>query len=154
AIQSRPARMPASGPGKPATLSATTGRPNEAKRAGSPLALRINPSHCGASRAITRSRRGRPRICRIGLSPPPPRRARPAASSTPGILATLLVVTAFALAPMACGFFLDIVEALVVDEALGARQRDEALATGAADQRQSDLQRQVDAPGREARSRH
>ena len=85
AAQSSAARMPASGPGKSATPSAMTGRPNAAKRAGSPLALRISPSHCGCSRAITRSRMVRPPIVRIGLSPPPMRRASPPASSTPGI---------------------------------------------------------------------
>src|SRR5689334_24276109 len=128
--------MPASGPGKSATWSGITGRPNAAKREGSPLALRIRPSHCGASRAITRSRMVRPPMVRIGLSPPPIRRARPPASSTPGLFVRSLVVTAFALAPVLCGFVLHIVEALVVDEAVLARQRDEALAAGAADQRQ------------------
>src|SRR5690349_15718267 len=131
--------MPASGPGKSATWSGITGRPNAAKREGSPLALRIRPSHCGARRAITRSRRVRPPMVRIGLSPPPIRRARPPASSTPGIPCRPLVVTAFALAPMPCRLLLDIIEVLVVDEALLARQRDEALAAGAADQRQADL---------------
>ena len=85
AAQSSAARMPASGPGKSATPSGMTGRPKLANRAGSPLALRIRPSHCGASRAITRSRMVRPPIWRIGLSPPPIRRARPPASSTPGV---------------------------------------------------------------------
>src|SRR5262245_33230855 len=112
--------MPARGPGKSATPSATTGRPNEAKRAGSPLALMIRPSHCGARRAITRSRMVRPAIWRIGLSPPPIRRARPPASRTPGIL----VVTRFALALVARGFFLDVIEVLIVDEALLAREWD------------------------------
>ena len=36
-----------------------------ANRAGSPLALRMRPSHCGCSRAMTRSRRLRPPIWRI-----------------------------------------------------------------------------------------
>ena len=101
AIQSSAARMPASGPGKSATSSAITGRPKAAKRAGSPLALRISPSHCGASRAITRSRMVLPPMVRIGLSPPPMRRASPPASSTPGMPARRLacsVVTALALA--------------------------------------------------------
>src|SRR5437762_2936472 len=113
--------MPASGPGKSATPSGMTGRPNAAKRAGSPLALRIRLSHCGFSRAITRSRMVRPPIWRIGLSPPPIRRARPPASSTPGIL----LVTVFALALMPRGFLCDEGKILIVDDALLAGQRDE-----------------------------
>ena len=42
AAQSSPARMPASGPAKSGTSSATTGSPVSAKRAGSPLALRMS----------------------------------------------------------------------------------------------------------------
>ena len=45
-----PARMPASGPAKSGTLSATTGRRVSAKRAGSPLALMIRRAHCGVMR--------------------------------------------------------------------------------------------------------
>src|SRR6185369_5592071 len=154
AIQSSAARMPARGPGKSATPSATTGKPKEAKRAGSPLALMIRPSHCGARRAITRSRMVRPAIWRIGLSPPPIRRARPPASKTPGMsgapLGAALVVTRFALAFVARGFFLDIVEVLVVHEPLLPRERDEAFAARAADQRQADLPRQLHAPCGEA----
>src|SRR5947207_3353079 len=157
AAQSSAARIPASGPGKSATPSAMTGRPNAAKRAGSPLALRISPSHCGARRAITRSRMVRPAIWRIGLSPPPIRRARPPASRTPGIfdapLRATSVVTRFALALVARGFLLDIVEHLVEHDALLPGQRNEALAAGAADQGQPDLPRQLDAPGGEARAR-
>src|SRR5262245_2708634 len=118
--------MPASGPGKSATPSAMTGRPNAAKRTGSPLALRISPSHCGASRAMARARIVRPPMVRIGLSPPPMRRASPPASSTPGILFGS-VIAAFALALVPCGLFLDVIEVLVVDDALFARQHNEAL---------------------------
>src|SRR5262245_8704088 len=149
--------MPASGPGKSATPSAMTGRPNAAKRAGSPLALRMRPSHCGLSRAITRSRIVRPKMLRIGLSPPPIRRASPPASSTPGILRAPLggasVVTRFALALVLCGFLLDVGEILVVDDALFARQRNKTLSAGAADQRQPDLAGEIDAPGGKARAR-
>ena len=42
--------MPASGPAKSGTLSATTGRPVSAKRAGSPLALMMRRAHCGVMR--------------------------------------------------------------------------------------------------------
>src|SRR3954463_12263257 len=157
AAQSSAARMPASGPGKSATPSAMTGSPNAAKRAGSPLALRMRPSHCGFSRAITRSRMVRPAIVRIGLSPPPIRRARPPASNTPGIsgasLDAALVVTVFALALVPCRFFLDIVEVLVEHDALLSGQRDEAFSPRAADQRQADLSRQFDTPCGEARAR-
>ena len=46
AAQSSAARMPASGPGKFSTVSGMTGRP-KLEPAGSPLALRMSPSHCG-----------------------------------------------------------------------------------------------------------
>src|SRR6185295_1267098 len=129
-----------------------TGRPNAANRAGSPLALRIMPSHCGASRAITRSRMVRPAMVRIGLSPPPMRRASPPASNTPGVAGTSVIP--LALARVARGFLGDIVEILVVDDALLPRQRDKAFSARAADQRQSDLTREVDAPRGETRARH
>src|SRR6266404_8444164 len=158
ATQSSAAKMPASGPGKSATVSDITGSPNAANRAGSPLALRMSPSHCGSNRAITRSRMVRPPIRRIGLSPPPILRAKPPASSTPGISSAPLrvasVVTLFALALVPRGFFFDVIEILVVDDALLTRQRDEAFAARAPDQRQPDLPRQLDAPGGEAGARH
>src|ERR1700744_5396190 len=105
-----------------------TGRPNAVKRAGSPLALRISPSHCGASRAITRSRMVLPPMVRIGLSAPPMPRARPPASNTPGMPGAVSVIAALALALVPRRFVLDVIEVLVVDDALLARQRDEALA--------------------------
>src|SRR5258708_14944352 len=159
AAQSRAARMPASGPGKFSTVSAMTGSPNAANRAGSPLALRMSLSHCGFSRAMTRSRIVRPPIWRIGLSPPPIRRARPPASNTPGVAGASLdvagnsLVTLSALALVTRGFFFDEGKILIVDDALLARQRDEALAPRAPDQRQSNLPRQVDTPRRKARTR-
>src|SRR5215207_7426078 len=154
AAQSSAARIPASGPGKSATPSAMTGRPNAAKRAGSPLALRMRPSHWGFSRAITRSRMVRPAMVRIGLSPPPIRRARPPASSTPGILTVPVAsVIAFALALVPRRYFLDIIEVLVEHDPLLPRQRDEAFSPRAADQCQPDLPRQLDAPRGEARAR-
>src|SRR5713226_1056433 len=160
AAQSRAARMPASGPGKSFTVSDITGSPNAAKRAGSPLALRMSSSHCGLSRAITRSRMVRPPIWRIGLSPPPIRRARPPASSTPGVAGASLdvagnsVVTLAALALVSRGFLFDESKVLIVDDPLLARQRDEPFAPRAPDQRQSDLPRQIDAPRRKARARN
>src|SRR5713226_4694325 len=174
AAQSSAAKMPASGPGKFSTVSAMTGRPNAAKRAGSPLALRISPSHCGFRRAMTRARMVRPPIWRIGLSPPPIRRARPPASSTPGVIGASLVagasldvarasldvarasldvaslVTFAALALVTGGFLFDEIKVLIVDDALLARQRDEPFAARAPDQGQSDLPRQIDAPRRKA----
>src|ERR1700737_4566188 len=153
AAQSRPARMPASGPGKFSTVSGMTGNPKLANRAGSPLALRMSPLHCGLSRAITRSRIVRPPIWRIGLSPPPIRRARPPASKTPGAAGNS-VVTVGALALVTRGFLFDEGEVLIVDDAVLARQRDEAFSPRAPDQRQSDLPRQIDAPGGETRARN
>src|SRR5258708_7550846 len=153
AAQSRAAKMPASGPGKFFTVSAMTGSPNAANRAGSPLALRMSLSHCGFSRAMTRSRIVRPPIWRIGLSPPPIRRARPPASSTAGVAGNSLV-TLSALALVTRGFFFDEGKILIVDDTLLARQRDEALAPRAPHQRQSHLPRQVDTPRRTARTRH
>src|SRR4051794_28301123 len=153
AVQSSAARMPASGPGKPGTSSAMTCKPNAAKRAGSPLALRISPLHWGDRRAITRSRMVRPPMVRIGLSPPPIRRARPPASSTPCVVGKL-VVTTFTLALVLGRFFLDVSEVLVVDDALCPRQRDEPFAAGAADQRQAHLPGEIDTPGGEAGARH
>src|ERR1700689_4388356 len=102
----------------------------------------MRPSHCEFSRATTRARMVRPPIWRIGLSPPPIRRARPPASSTPGVGGTL-VVTVFALALLTRGFFFDKGEVLVVDDPLCARQRDEPFSPRAPDQGQSDLPRQV-----------
>src|SRR5882724_860355 len=166
AAQSRAARMPASGPGKSAIVSEMTGSPKLAKRAGSPLALRMSPSHCGFSRAITRDRMVRPPVWRIGLSPPPIRRASPPASKTPGVVgasldvagasldvAPISLVTVAALALVAGGLFFDESKVLIVDDAAFARQRDEAFAPRAPDQRQTHLPRQIDAPRREARAR-
>src|SRR5689334_4680868 len=149
AVQSSAARMPASGPGKPGTSSATTCNPNAAKRAGSPLALRIRPLHCGFRRAITRSRMVRPPMVRIGLSPPPMRRARPPASSTPCV-AGMSVVTTFTLALVPGRLLFDIGEVLVVDDPFLAGERDESLAAGPPHQRQADLPCEIDAPGGEA----
>src|SRR4051812_49161576 len=151
AVQSSAARMPARGPGKSCTVSAITGNPNAANRAGSPLALRMSPSHCAASRAMTRSRMVRPPMLRIGLSPPPIRRASPPASRTPGVAG--ISVIPLALAHMASGFLCDIIEILVVNDALLAGQRNEPFSPCPSDQRQADLPREVDAPRRKSRTR-
>src|SRR5258708_35473222 len=86
-----------------------------------------------------------PPIWRIGLSPPPIRRAKPPASSTAGV-AGASVITLSALALVACGFFLDEGKILIVDDPPLARERDEALAPRAPAQRQSNLPRQCDTP--------
>jgi hypothetical protein len=83
AIQSRPARIPASGPLNPATSSATTGKPKSFSLAASPLAFNMSPTHCDRITATTRARMDVPPIVRSALSPPPMRCARPSASSTP-----------------------------------------------------------------------
>src|SRR5258708_16268801 len=152
AAQSRAAKMPASGPGKFFTVSARRGGQDEANGAGSRLALRMSLSHCGFSRAMTRSRIVGPPIWRIGLSPPPIRRARPPASSTAGVAGNSLV-TLSALALVTRGFFFDEGKILIVDDTLLARQRDEALAPRAPDQRQSHLPRHGDTPRRKAPTR-
>src|SRR4051812_4901457 len=144
--------MPASGPGKSCTVSAMTGRPNAANRAGSPLALRMRPSHCGASLAITRSKMLRPPIVRIGLSPPPMRRANPPARMTAGVAGMSFIP--LALARVTRGLFRDIIQVLVVDNALLAGQRDEPFAPRSSDQRQPDLTREIDAPRGKPRARH
>src|SRR5262245_20683436 len=151
AAQSSPARMPASGPAKSGTSSATTGRPVSAKRAGSPLALMIMAEHCGARRVSTRSRMVLPPMRMRALSPPPMRRASPPASTRPSGRS---VVMHRSLAPVLRALLLDIGEVLVEHDALLAGERDEALAAGAADQREVGLARELDAPGGEARARH
>ena len=64
----------------------------------------------------------RPPIRRIGLSPPPIRRASPPASRTPGYVAlartAALVVTVFALALVPRRFLFDEGQILVEDDAL------------------------------------
>ncbi len=91
AAQSSPARMPASGPAKSGTLSAITESPVSAKRAGSPLALRMRRTHCGRMRSIARDRMVIPPTLVIGLSPPPMRRARPPARMRPRVGGLLLI---------------------------------------------------------------
>src|SRR6185436_14359745 len=84
-----------------------------------------------------------------GLSPPPIRRASPPASRTPTVAGRSVVIAA-ALALVAHGFLLDIVEVLVEHDALLARQRDKAFSARAADQREADLSREFHTPGGEA----
>src|SRR3954447_6620302 len=104
----------------------------------------MSPSHCGFSRAMTPSRMGGAPMLRIGLSPPPMRRAKPPASRTPG--GGGISVIPLALAHMARGFLRHVIEILVVDDALLAGQRDEPFSACPSDQRQPDLPREVDAP--------
>ena len=87
-------------------------------------------------------------MIRIGLSPPL-RRANPPANNTLGIS----VIAAFTLALVTCGFFLGVFEVLVVNDPFFARQGDKALAARPADQRQSHLSREIDAPGRKSGTR-
>ena len=75
--------MPASGPSPAQAPSFRTGRPNAAKRAGSPLALIAMSSRSAASVSIMRASIGRPPTSSSGLSPPPIRRACPPAKITP-----------------------------------------------------------------------
>src|SRR2546423_190619 len=149
ATQSRPARIPASGPAKSGTLSATTGSPNEAKRAGSPFALSTMPLVCGATRASARCKIVSLPMRISALSPPPMRRASPPARTRPNVS----VVMHRRLAPMLAAFLLDMGEVLVEYDAALAGECDEALAARAADQREPGLARELDAPGGETRAR-
>lgn len=81
--QRMPARMPASGPTKPGTGSATTGNPNPANRLASPLALMISAETCGPSRSIALASSGVAPNGSRHLSMPSMREARPPASRTP-----------------------------------------------------------------------
>src|SRR5262245_19197055 len=152
AAQSSPARMPASGPAKPATSSAITGRPCRAKRAGSPLALSTIPVQASASRTSTRSRMVASPMRMSALSPPPMRRAWPPARTSPKV--GVSVVMHRGLAPMFRAFLLDQPEVLVEHDAVLPREGDEALPAGAPDQGEAGLARELHPPGREARPRH
>ena len=83
AAQSSPVSTPARGPAWPSTTSATTGSPKAAKRAGSPLAFSTRVATWGRARSTMCCRIGRPPSGRRHLSPPPMRRDRPPARSTP-----------------------------------------------------------------------
>src|SRR3954453_10569788 len=130
-------------------VSATTGRANDAKRAGSPLALSTKPLTCGVSRASARCKMVSFPMRISALSPPPMRRARPPARTRPWVS----IVMRRALAPVLAALVLDVAQVLVEHDAVLTRQRDEALAARAADQRQPRLAGKLDAPGREARAR-
>src|SRR5205085_7558618 len=150
ATQSSPASTPASGPAKPGTLSATTGSPDAAKRAGSPLALSTMPLTCGASRASARSRIVWLPMRISALSPPPMRRASPPARTRPKVS----IVMHRRLAPVPAALLLDASEILVEHDAVLARERNEALAARAADQREAGLARELDTPGSKAGARN
>src|SRR5262245_12201116 len=151
ASQSRPARIPASGPAKSGTLSATTVSPVSAKRFGSPLALMMMPVHCADKVASTRSRIDTPPISMRALSPPPMRRASPPASTRPKV-GGWSVVMHRGLAPMLGALFFDVSEVLVENDPFFAGECNETLAARAADQCQVRLARQLDAPGCESGS--
>src|SRR5262249_32537053 len=149
AVQSRPARMPASGPAKSGTLSGITGSLVSAKRAGLPLALRIRPAHCGQRRSSTRSRIFWPPMSSRILAPPPIRRASPPARMRPKAGATSIVMDC-GFAPMLGALLFDVAEVLIKHDAFLAGERDEAFAARAADQCQVRLAREFDAPSGEA----
>ena len=69
------------------------------------------------------------------------------------IASLIRVLGRLALRAGAAGSSADAARIAVEDDALGAGQRDKALALGAADQGQPGLPRQLDAPGGEARAR-
>src|SRR4030081_2889983 len=74
-------------------------------------------------------------------------------SLSPGSVSGTSIIVHSRLAPVLAALLLDISEVLVEHDARFARERDEALAARAADQRQVGLARKLDAPGREARAR-
>src|SRR5207302_721624 len=152
ASQSSPARMPASGPAKPWTSSAMTGRQNRAKRAGSPLALSTMPAHWERRRAKARSRMVSSPMRISALSPPPMRRASPPASTSPKVDGTSVVMRG-CLAPMPGGFILDVTQVLVEHDARLAGERDEAFAARAPDQCEAGLAGELHPPRGEAGAR-
>ena len=92
------------------------------------------------------------------LSPPPMRRAKPPASTRPRVERHAharfgLIVVNRGLAAVLGAFVLDISEVLIEHDAICAGKRNEALAAGAADQRQVRFAREFDAPGGEAGAR-
>src|SRR5512144_2663517 len=146
--------MPASGPEKPPMTSLTTGRPKAEKRLASPLALSSSREACGRARSITTSRMAFAPSGRRHLSPPPRRRAKPPASSrptTPSPSARIVVDARLASRPQ--GLVLDARLIGVEDDAMLARERQEASATCPADQRQVGAAGELHAPGGEAGSR-
>src|SRR5437762_5180137 len=104
--------------------SRRTGAPVSAKRDGSPLALITTPAHWAERHASTRSRIVAPPIRIEALSPPPMRRARPPASTSPrvgGIGGSVVMHGSFA--PIFRALLLQIGEVLVEDDAVLARKR-------------------------------
>src|SRR5215470_13548474 len=143
--------MPARGPAKSGTLSATTGKPKRANRAGSPLALSTISVQAGRSRSRTRSRMVVPPMRIIALSPPPMRRASPPARTRPRVGGASIVMHR-RFAPVLGALFLDVGKILIEHDAVFAGERDEAFAARTADQGEVRLARQLDAPGGEARA--
>src|SRR5262245_42917344 len=106
----------------------------------------------GASRASTRSRMVASPMRIRALSPPPMRRARPPARTSPKV--GVSIVMHRGLAPVSGALLLDQPEVLVEHDAVLAGERDEALPAGAPDQGEAGLARELHAPGGEARARH
>src|ERR1700730_8710961 len=131
-------------------LSATTGKPYCAKRAGSPLALRTILAQAGRRRSSTRSRMVFPPMRIIALSPPPMRRARPPASTRPSVDG-ISVFMHGRLAAVLGTLVSDIGEVLVEHDAILTGERDEAFAARPSDQGEVRLAGELDAPGGEAR---
>src|SRR5258708_3267770 len=125
-------------------------RSNDAKRDGSPFALSTTPLTCGVSRASARCRIVSLPMRISALSPPPMRRASPPARTRPNVS----IVMRRALAPVLAALVLDVAQVLIEHDAVFTRERDEALAARAADQRQPRLAGQFDTPGGEAGTRH
>src|SRR5262245_49718336 len=72
---------------------------------------------------------------------------------SPGSISDGSIIMHRRLAPVLRALLLDVGEILVEHDAVLAGERDEALAAGAADEREVSLARELDAPGGEARAR-
>src|SRR6185503_20778165 len=117
----------------------------------SPLALMAMPVHCADNVASTRSRIDTPLISIFALSPPPIRRARPPARTSPKVGGELVVMHG-GLAPVFRALFLDIGEVLIEYDPALAGERNKALPSRASDQSEVGLARQLHAPCGEART--
>ena len=95
AAQSSPARIPASGPGVMLHPIGNDRQAERRKAQGIAVGADSRHSHCGSSRAMTRAKIVWPPISRSGLSPPPIRRARPPASTTPGMPKASVIAVVF-----------------------------------------------------------
>src|ERR671914_1089994 len=106
---------------------------------------------CGVSLSITWRRMGFPPISSCPLSPPPMRRASPPARITPAIWSIIL---ACAFPQVFLMLFVHLARIGVEDDAILARQGDEAPPPRSPDEGELGAPCKLDARSREARTRH